>query len=102
MRYLAPAMNPSTLDYAVPRREPFSIWRAFIWLAPLWAAAIIGLHLIFGGGDDPYWWVAIGFTALLGVVCLVQRRRGLALYCLGTLVLLFAVAVLLPSLNRAR
>ena len=95
-------MNPSTLDYDIPLRERFSAWRAFIWLAPVWAAGIIGLHLVFGGGDDPYWWVAIGFTALLGVVCLLQSRRGLALYCLATLVLLFAVSVLLPSINRAR
>ena len=95
-------MNPSTVDYAVPRREAFSAWRLFVWLAPLWAAGIIGLHLVFGGGDDAYWWAAIGFTALLGVVCLVRRQRGLALYCLGTLVVLFAIAVLLPSVYRAK
>lgn len=95
-------MNTPTLDYAVPRREPFSFWWLFVWFAPLWAVAIIGLHWIVGGGDDPYWWVANGFTALLGIACLVRRRRGLALYCLGTLVLLFAVSILLPSLNRAR
>ena len=90
-----------TLDYAQPRRTSLRLGQLFVLLTPLWCFGIIGLHWIFGGGDDPYWWGSIIFAALVGVMCLAQGRRGLALYCIGILLLILLVAVLLPSLNRA-
>ena len=94
-------MTVQTLDYSQTRRERLRIGQLFVLLIPLWCAGIVGLHWIFGGGDDPYWWASIIFAALVGAVCLAQGRRGLALYCLGTLLLTLLIAVLLPSLNRA-
>ena|SRR5687767_10336041 len=90
-----------TLDYERNRREPLRVGKLFVRLTPLWCAGIIGLHWIFGGGDDPYWWASIVFAALVGAVCLARGHGGLALYCLGILLLILLVAVLLPSLNRA-
>jgi hypothetical protein len=99
---MVPSINPPTLDYARPRREPLTLWRVFVWLTPLWTAGIIGLHWVFGGGDDAYWWAAILFAALVGVGCVHSHRPRLALYCFAIVVGILLISIVLPSINRAR
>jgi hypothetical membrane protein len=94
-------MNDSILDYARPQRRPFSPVRLLVWLMPLWSALIVGLHGVFGGGDDPYWYWAMALPLFSGIACLVMRERRLAIYCFATLAAVLVATTLVPYFNRA-
>jgi len=94
-------MGDPILDYARPAEARFNAVRLFVWLMPVWSTLIVGLHSVFGGGDDPYWYWAMAVPLVSGVACLFFRERRLAVYCFATLAAVLVATTLVPYFNRA-
>lgn len=89
------------VDYASPGARQRSTRALLVWLMPVWCFAIVVPAYMLGMRDDPFWFAAMGLPIAVAIGCAARRAWKLALYCLAVALVVTAVGVLLPSLNRA-
>ena len=89
------------LDYATPQQQA-SLWRAVPWqirMVPVCSALIILSHLLVGGSDDPFWFVALALPVGVGTAAAIRRHWSGAVYCFVTLAFLLLISAILPMLR---
>jgi hypothetical protein len=92
-----PPKTSLVIDYASTLGRRPSAGGLLVWLMPLWCFAILMPAYVLGMGDDPFWYAAMGLPLVVALRCAWMP----ALYCVVIACVVTAVAVLLPSLNRA-
>ena len=93
--------EPRALDYATPQHQT-PLWRAVPWqirMVPVCSALIILSHLLIGGSDDAFWFIALALPVGVGVGAAIRRHWSAAVYCFVTLAFLLLVSVILPMLR---
>ncbi len=95
-------MTHPTLDYARPVRKPLTLGRIAVWLMPAWCFLMtFGVFMVAGREIDLLWWVAMGLPLIVAALCFWLQERMLAVYCIGVSLLVLAVTIALPNINRA-
>jgi hypothetical protein len=102
VRYVAPPMTHSTLDYATPRRKPVRLWHVAVWLLPAWCSLMtFGVFTIVGREIDMLWWLAMLLPVALGTGCCAVGHYKLMWYSFAVALAVLATTIVLPSINRA-
>jgi hypothetical protein len=69
---------------------------------PVWCFLMtFGVFTAVGREIELLWLVAVAVSLIVAGVCFRLREQVLAIYCIGTSMLVLAVAIGLPSLQRA-
>ena len=98
----SPTDKPAILDYATTSHRGSRLADALLWLTPIWCALVIAAtYWPKRHHDDAFWYAAILLSFAAFLLSASRSRRGLAWYCLIVCLVVLAVALLLPSWNRA-